>query len=80
MANDNSLRGVATIVNGTIVQGGSCKWDLCPMKQLSNETFYMLPWNNLFKLDTSLLGQYSMLTNGPLNSCQNTGLRESYIV
>ena len=30
--------GVATIVQGTLVQGDSCPRDFCPMTQLSKQT------------------------------------------
>ena len=33
------LKGVATFVQGTIVQGDSCPRDFCPMTQLSKQTF-----------------------------------------
>ena len=50
--------GVATIVQGTIVQGDSCPRDFCPMTQLSKETIVqwdfcprkLLPVKSLFKL------------------------------
>ena len=34
-----NLKGVATIFQGTIVQGDSCPRDFCPMTQLSKPTF-----------------------------------------
>ena len=33
------LHGVATIVQGTVVQGDSCPRNFCPMTQLSKQTF-----------------------------------------
>ena len=51
-------QGVATIVQGTIVQGDSCPRDFCPMTQLSKETIVqwdfcprkLLPVKSLLKL------------------------------
>ena len=51
-------KGVATIVQGTIVQGDSCPRDFCPMTQLSKETIVqwdfcprkLLPVKSLLKL------------------------------
>ena len=53
--------GVATLVQGTIVQGDSCPWDFCPMTQLSKESFVqcdfypkkLLPDKSLLKKDFS---------------------------
>ena len=35
---EDCLKGVATIVQGTLVQGDSCPRDFCPMTQLSKQT------------------------------------------
>ena len=37
---EDSLDGVATIVQGTIVQGDSCPRDFSPMTQLSKQTIF----------------------------------------
>ena len=55
---NNYYYGVATIVQGSIVQGDSCQRDFCPMTQLSKETIVqwyfcprrLLPVKSLFKL------------------------------